>query len=215
MDPTIDHRKEFEAAWADTARTRITLPPVDVNRVLAQRYETDRPLRFTRDMLWDVEVRKARQPDRYIPWVVQSGSARRWAEQTHDDGTETFVRCSLQRLWLRPDERGLVLEQTHLDHASQRVTFVGAAELAGPEGEPLHADPRQALFHVEHAVAGEPDRPLNLWRIVHLTERPDQRLVEVFARIAADLWLPEFVEIYIRDDLGVALRRAAGEVNSS
>src|SRR5215813_179082 len=72
----LDHRREFAAAWADTRHTRFELPPADINKLLADRYATGSPLSFTRDMLWDVEVRKAWQPDRYIPGVVRAGSAR-------------------------------------------------------------------------------------------------------------------------------------------
>lgn len=203
----LDHRKAFERAWSDPGNTRIELPPVDVNRVLAERYRTDEPLALTRDMLWDVEVRKAWRPDRYIPSVVCEGSARTWGGRPATDGNDAFLRASLQRRWLEPTEYGLVLERTHLDFRERRATFVGVAELPGPDGGVLRADSGQPLFHVEHSVGGEPGRPLNRWRIVHLTEEPDPRLPERFRRMAEDPWLPEFVEIHLRDDLGVGLER--------
>ncbi|WP_086824136.1 hypothetical protein [Allokutzneria sp. NRRL B-24872] len=197
----MNHEHVFERAWAEPGHTRSTLPPVEVNRVLAERYELDEPLVFTRTMLWDNEVRKARRPDLFIPYVVEAGSAAAWG------GEDEFVRRSRQRLWLEPSTSGLVLERTRLDHARQAVTFIGTAECAAEDGSTLRADTRQPLFHVEHAVAGSEEQPLNLWRIVHLTEAPDPRLVEVFERIAASPWLPEFVEIYVRDVLGRALTR--------
>jgi hypothetical protein len=193
----LDHEKIFRQAWEDPAATRYELPPVDVNQVLAERYELGRPLVFTRAMLWDMEARKARRPDLFIPNVVATGSAESWG-----DG-DVFVRRSTQRQWLEPDTYGLVLEQTRLDHTNQIVTFIGAAELPGPNGESLRADASQPIFHVEHSVGGTETRPLNLWRIVHLTDAPDSRLIAVFDRIAADPGLPEFVEIYLRDVLGV------------
>ncbi|MFC9433502.1 hypothetical protein [Nocardia sp. NPDC057030] len=73
---------------------------------------------------------------------------------------------------------GPVLERTHLDHANRVVTFIGAAELPGPTGELLHAGMEQPIFHVEHGAAGTAERPLNTWRIVHLTETPDPRFAE-------------------------------------
>jgi len=206
----LDHRREFAAAWADPRNTRFELPPADINKLLAGRYATGSPLAFTRDMLWEVEVRKAWQPDRYIPGVVRAGSTRAWGRRHEADGTETFTRSSRQRLWLHPGEYGLVLEQTRLDHQAQKVTFIGTAELPGPDGAPLHADPRQALFHVEHSAADEPGRPVSRWRIVHLTRQPDQALSQVFTRVAASPWLPEYVEIYIRDDLHIPLERQPG-----
>src|SRR5215831_20553265 len=84
----IDHRREFAAAWADPRNTRFELPPADINELLAGRYATGSPLAFTRDMLWDVEVRKAWQPDHYIPSVVRAGSARAWGRRSEADGAE-------------------------------------------------------------------------------------------------------------------------------
>ncbi len=66
----LNHEGEFQRAWADPNNTRIELPPVDVNRVLAEHYRTSEPLTFTRTMLWDMEVRKAWRPDSYILSVV-------------------------------------------------------------------------------------------------------------------------------------------------
>ena len=66
---------------------------------------------------------------------------------------------------------------------------------------------RSPLFHVEHAVGGTEDTPENLWRIVHLTEAEDAKLVEHFTRMGESPWLPEFIEIYIRGDLHVDLAR--------
>jgi len=65
----------------------------------------------------------------------------------------------------------------------------------------------QPLFHVEHSVGGDESRPLNRWRIVHLTDKVENRLVERFTLMANDVWLPEFIEIYIRSDLNIKLTR--------
>lgn len=197
----LEHERAFHEAWNDPAATRYELTPLDVNKVLADRYILGTPLVFTRAMLWDLEVRKARHPDVFIPYVVAAGSAAAWG-----DG-DVFVRRSTQRLWLAPETSGPVLEQTKLDNDNQVVTFIGAAELPGPDGELLRATTQQPIFHVEHSVGGTENQPLNLWRIVHRTTAPDARLVETFARIDADPWLPEHVEIYIRDVLGITLGR--------
>jgi hypothetical protein len=198
----LDHVREFAEAWDDPRNTRYVMPPIDVNAVLAAEYRTGEPVAFTRDMVWDVEVRKARRPGRYIPWVVAEGSDDAWG------GEDVFVRRSRQRLWLEPDRYGLVLEQTHLDHERQVVTFIGAAELPAPDGTLLRAGTGQPIFHVEHGVAGPPDRPLNTWRIVLLTDEPDPRLVEVFTRFAARPGLPEFFEVYLREDRGINVERS-------
>jgi len=102
---------------------------------------------------------------------------------------------------------GLVLERAHLDHHDQKVTFTGEKLLTDPEGQTLHADTEQPRFHVEHAVGGSEEAPLNLWRIVHLTDHEDQRLIEQFSRMWQSPWLSEFIEIYIRTDLHLGLTR--------
>ncbi|MCY3777154.1 MAG: hypothetical protein OXH11_14355, partial [Candidatus Aminicenantes bacterium] len=157
----LNHQEEFEHAWTDPRNTRIELPPVDINRVLARYYRTNKPLTFTRTMLWDMEVKKAFRPDLYIPSVVSEGSSRCWGRQAAAGGTESFLRCSRQRLRLKPSERGLVLEQVLLNPSRQSATFIGAAELLDWDGNWLRAGRGQPLFHVEHSVDGGEFRPLN------------------------------------------------------
>ncbi len=143
---------EFTRAWDTPGHTRYRLPDTDVNRVLAARYTTGRPLTVTRAMLWDMETRKAAGPGTYIPFVVRAGSDRSWNRRTGDGG-EYLDRCSMQRLWLNPQRCELILG------------------------------------------------------IVHLTDAPDERLIEGFDHMAASPWLAEHTEIYIRDNLGIELTR--------
>src|SRR5256885_2706604 len=105
----LEHEKVFREAWEDPTATRYELTPRDVNRVLADRYVLGEPLVFTRAMLWDLEVRKARHPDVFIPYVVAAGSAAAWG-----DG-DVFVRKSMQRLWLDREGYRLGLEPTRPD----------------------------------------------------------------------------------------------------
>src|SRR6266571_2765533 len=69
----------------------------------------------------------------------------------------------------------------------------------------VRAGSGQPLFHVEHSVGGTELQPLNRWRIVHLTDALDERLIEGFERMARNPWLAEHAEIYIRDNLGIEL----------
>ena len=197
---------EFERAWADTAHTRAQPPDHDVNQMLAAWYDTSKPLVFTRTMLGDVEVRKAYSPGEYIPFVVRAGSLRVWDRRV-DAGGEYFLRSSEQRLWLRPGEYGTVLERVYLNHQEQKVTFIGASAVTDADGHRLPAGTGQPFFHVEHSVGGSETRPLNRWRIVHLTRAVDDRLLQVFSGMAQEVWLPEYIEIYIRRDLDVELCR--------
>ena len=90
----LNHEDEFQQARADPGNTRFELPPVDVNRVLAEYYLTSESLTFTRTMLWDMGVRKAWRPDRYIPSVVREGAAHVLGRSSAAAGTESFVRSS-------------------------------------------------------------------------------------------------------------------------
>ena len=203
----LNHESEFQRAWAHPSNTRFELPPVDVNRVLAEHYRTSEPLTFTRTMLWNMEVRKAWRPDRYIPSVVLKGSAHTWGRRSAADGTESFIRSSQQRLWLESAEYGLVLEQVCLNPTQQKVSFIGAAELPDRDSNLVRAGAGQPLFHVEHSVGGDESQPLNRWCIAHLTDRPEHKLTERITLMATDVWLPEFIEIYIRNDLDIKLTR--------
>jgi hypothetical protein len=197
---------EFARAWDTPGHTRYQLPDTDVNAVLADRYTTGGPLTLTRGMLWDMEARKAARPGTYIPYVVQPGSGRSWSRHAGDGG-EYLDRCSMQRLWLRPQRYELILERAFLSRREQKVTFLGVSQLIGPDGTLLRAGTGQPLFHVEHSVGGTESQPLNRWRIVHLTDAVDERLIAVFEHMAASPWLAEHTEIYVRENLGIKLTR--------
>lgn len=194
-----EYEKTFAEAWTDPRHTRIAPPDLDVNAVLAERYDLAEPLVFTRTHLWDMEVRKAWRPDLYVP-VVDPASVRAWGEDP------TFTRVSRQLLWKDPVAHGVVIERVHLDHEAQKVTFLGTAETVDDRGETLTAGTWQPLFHVEHGVAGTEERPLNTWKLVSLTEQPDPGLPAAFEQHLGP-YLPVFVEYYIAEVLGVKLTR--------
>ncbi|CAM3594956.1 hypothetical protein KIPE111705_16040 [Kibdelosporangium persicum] len=198
MTATTDLAEQFERAWTNPRNTAIDLPPVDVNQILRDHYEVDGDLRYTRTMLWDMEVRKASRPDLFLPNVVQPGSAEKWATADPD----VFTRVSAQRLWLKPEEFGVVIEHVQLDQAKQSAYFIGVAEYDTPDGRHLVADTRQPLFHVEHWVEGAEDQPVNRWRIVHETDGPDQVLTDFFTDMGRTVRLRDFIEVHIRDVLG-------------
>ncbi|WP_344724571.1 hypothetical protein [Pseudonocardia yunnanensis] len=196
--------RAFEAAWVDPRHTAIELPPVDVNKVLADRYAVEPAVHMTRRHLWDMEVRKAWDPLTYIPYVVSEGKS--WASIPLPGNGRRHLRSSIQKAWVS-DDRGRVLEEVVTDIDGQRIIFLGHAELPGPDGTALHADHHQPLFHVEHAVGGTEDAPTNRWRILVLTDEPEDRYREPFDAMVEAGWLPGFIEIYIERDLGAVLRR--------
>ena len=196
--------EEFQTAWDDPAHTQFEMPPVDVNRVLRDRYRVAPPKRLTRSMIWDMELKKAWDPRTYIPYTVSEGGS--WGRHKLQDGSERFSRSSVQRGWITP-EQGRVLEDVYVGHAEQRIFFQGRATLTAEDGRQLLASDFQPLFNVEHGASGSDDEPLNLWRIVILTPSKDLRYIEPFEkRVQAGL-LPGFIEIYIEKDLRTHLSR--------
>ncbi len=203
---SLDHQKVLEDAWQAPGNTAIELPPVDVNQVLHDRYDVDDDFVFTGTMLWDMEVRKASHPDIYIPTVIEPGSVEKFPE-SRDDRSEIFTRVSDQRLWLDQPTYGTVIEHVRVDHDQQRIFFIGAPDYLTPDGRTLKAGTGQPIFHVEHSVAGTEQRPINLWRIVHLTEQQDPAMRAHFEEMGRDPYLRVFIEVYLRENLGVDLAR--------
>jgi hypothetical protein len=195
--------EEFETAWENPHHTRFTLPAVDVNNVLAKKYITAAPVRLTRDMVWDMERQKAWDPATFIPYVVSQGKS--WGRSTLSDGSEHFSRSSEQLGWI-VNGRGTVLEEVFVDHAGQRILFLGRESMFCGSSV-LRASNFQPLFHVEHAVGGSVEEPFNLWRIVIMTEECDARYTEPFKEMARQGLLPGFLEIYIERRLRCALKR--------
>jgi hypothetical protein len=196
-------KEEFDKAWENPHHTPIELEPVDVNALLAKHYSTSEPLRLTRPMLWDAEAKKFWDPRTYIPGVVLEGKS--WGRKTLEDGAECFLRASQQRAW-QADAAGQVLEEVYLSAKDQKALAFGRAGFLGGDGSPLRAGSHQPLFHVEHAVGGTDWRPLNLWRIVHLTAEKDDALIKrQLAQMGNAEWLRAFLAVYVGKDLRIRL----------
>jgi len=54
--------REYNDAWNAPSSTRFELPPVDVNKVLKERYGVSPGQTLTRAMIWDMETKKAWDP---------------------------------------------------------------------------------------------------------------------------------------------------------
>src|SRR6266446_3468365 len=169
--------REYNEAWSAPSNTRFELPPVDVNKVLKERYRVSPEQSLTRAMIWDMETRKAWDPLTYIPYVVSQ--ARSWGRTTLRDGTTRFCRSSLQRGWIAPEE-GRVLEDVFVSPVKQAIFFLGRERMLDEDGHELRAGKFQPIFHVEHGVGGTEEEPLNLWSIVLLTPEPDPRYLAPF-----------------------------------
>ena len=198
----IEAQNELENCWLNPAFTQIVLDDVDVNQVLTH-YTTNKPISFTRTMLWDMEKKKAWNPADYIPYVVRKGSARSWGKQPCNmTDCEIFVRSSQQKQWLHPDIYEEVYEEVYVNNKDQIVTFLGVKILPGRSDV---LTPRQPLFHIQHAVGGTEARPLNKWRIVHLTKEKDTQLITHFKKFNDPTTLPGFIKVYIEKDLHVTI----------
>lgn len=209
--------EEFEAAWRDPNCTQFALPPLDVNKVLNEHYAVKPPIRLTRSMLWDMVLKKAWDPSTYISYLASDG--RSWGRHNLEEGCEGFSRSSVQTAWISQGQ-GQVLEDVFinrnefLSHAYpgpsltlRRILSLGRRELTNEKGEHIYAGHHQPLFHVEHGAGGSESEPLNVWRIVFLTESNDQRFVETFKQMIKTGLLPGFLEIYIERDLHRQLSR--------
>ena len=205
MDGELDHEAIFEKAWAAPDTTAVELPRVRVNEVLRERYDVRPPFEYTGARLWDMEVRKAAAPDVYL-LGVRPGSAEKFPSVRHGR-FEDFTRVSDQRLWADRERYGTVIEHVRLDHENRRAFFLGAERFTAPDGRTFTAGAEQPIFHVEHSVAGPEDDPLNLWRIVLLTDAPGEALSRAFDDLADDRHLRDFIEIHLREDLGREVNR--------
>ena len=196
--------REYNEAWTAPSSTRFELPPVDVNKILKERYRVSSEQTLTRAMIWDMETKKAWDPLTYIPYVVSQ--ARSWGRTSLRDGSIRFCRSSLQRGWITSEE-GRVLEDVFVNDAKQTIYFLGRPQMVEESGKALMASPFQPLFHDRHAVGGSEQAPLNLWSIVLLTGAPDPRYCVPFEQMVRAGFLPGFLEIYIERDLKLKLSR--------
>jgi hypothetical protein len=195
--------EEFDRAWRHPQHTPIELPPLDVNAMLQQDYSLSEPVRLTRSLLWDADEKKAWDPCRYIPHVVREGQS--WGRTTLTEGDQRFLRASQQRGW-KGDAYGQVLEEVYLSPREYRILFLGRAVLVSEDGGALRAGGHQPLFHVEHSVGGTETQPLNLWRIVHLTQEKDDALAQRQVTAMAEV-LRQFIAVYVERELGRKLTR--------
>ena len=199
----IEAQNEFEKCWLNPDYTQITLADVDVNKTLMH-YLVDKPLHFTRTMLWDMEKKKAWNPGKYIPYVIKEGSAKSWDKQSCSvTGGEMFVRTSNQKQWLHPMSYEEVYEEVYVNEREKLITFLGVKKIPDRDTE---LQPHQALFHVQHGVAGEETNPVNVWRIVHLTKSKDDQLIEMFKNLNDQTVLPGFIKEYIEKDLEIKIQ---------
>lgn len=199
-----DPQQKFDEAWNNPAYTQIKLEDVDINAVLTTYYTTDKPADFTREMLWDVERKKAWDPKKYIPHAVREGKS--WGRKSLENGDETFTRSSQQRQWMTGEHKD-VFEEVHLLNKEQKAIFFGVSSVIDDTGILIQAQNEQPLFHVEHGVDGTEDNPLNTWRIVHLTQEKDGMLIKKFENFRDPTLLPKYIEVYIEKDLNTELKR--------
>src|SRR5262249_56448493 len=127
---------------------RFELLPVDVNKVLKERYRVSPGQTLTRAMIWNMETKKAWDPFTYIPYVVSQASS--WGRTTLRDGSARFYRSSLQRGWITSEE-GRVLEDVFVSDAKQTIYFLGRPRMVEESAITLVSRPFQPLSHFRHA----------------------------------------------------------------
>jgi hypothetical protein len=195
---------QFETCWNNPSATRFELPAVDVKEVLSLHYVMNPQIDLTREMIWDMECKKAFDPSTYVPYVVSQAGI--WGRRTLSDGCDHFLRWSTQKAWLS-EQRGQVIESVFINHSSQKIVFLGVGAATSEDGGTIIAADYQPLVHVEHSAGGPEHKPHNLWRIVILTESEDDRYTRPFKDMMATGLLPGYLEIYIERDLNIELMR--------
>jgi len=199
------YEKTISDAFADPNNLAFKLPDVEVNGTIRRSYDVDVPFTYTLTQLWDMEVKKAYNPEKYLKPVVRIGSLKVF-NVVKEGPTEQFIRVSDQKMWKDPSQFTTVIERVCIDHNAHKVFFLGTPEIEGPDGEKIVAGTGQPLFHVEHTAFGAEKEPLNGWRIVHLAEGKEQKEISAFFEmISKSPFLPPYNEVYIREDLGKRL----------
>ncbi len=191
---------QFEAAMKNPNYFSYQPPANDINEILGRDLAL-KDVRLTKEELWQAEKRKAFEPVVYIPHVLKTGRAEVYGVNDSDPKEIIFRRFSEQRSWQDDTVMANVLEEVHVFEEDQKIIFLGRPleDLASDLGTKNH--PTQPLFYVEHSVGGDEDKPLNLWKIVFLTDREDykQAVLKRFKDQPKDL-LPIFVKIYIEKE---------------
>lgn len=204
--PTPPYEELFATAFANPAYTAATLPPEDVNAKLGN-YISAKPLTYTKTQLWDMCQRKASAPQLYLGQPrIKPDTTRRFPSIRKDDKIEEFVRVADHQQWKDPTTYGTVIEYVIVDHEKLLVSFVGLSEFVTPEGEVIKKGPGP-LFHVQHGVEGTEEKPLNTWRIVIETEKPDEQALKNFEMLGKSPWLKPYSEYYLKEVLGAGLER--------
>ncbi|MBX2797918.1 MAG: cupin domain-containing protein [Myxococcales bacterium] len=194
----------FSEVYDRVGSTRFVAPEIDLNAALRA---TGQPQRLTRWTAWDAEVRKALDPDVYLPSRFASSTV--WGEDLVDTATTSFLRHSRQRSWV--DGAWVsVVERVTLDPVQQRIWFVGLRQAVGPDGRTVRATSEQPLFVVEHGVEGTDDDPMLHFAVALRTSSEDASLVAPLATMTA-LQVPEYVQIYLSRTSGSVGSRATVE----
>jgi len=195
----------FEKDWEAQNHTQFAIESTDPNTILGTYYATNKPIQLTKEMLWDMDKKKAWDPLSYIPHVVSEGYS--WGKTELENGDVSFMRWSMQKQW-KTGTPGMVIERVTLLNKEQRAIFIGLASVTDDLGRVIEASKEQPLFHVEHGVGGtEENQPTNTWRIVHLTDQKDPKIMQRFISLSRPDTLPLYVQNYIEKDLEVQIIR--------
>lgn len=188
---------EFQEAWNNPAYTQIEFVNGDLNAIFKSHYDTSDSVVFTRELLWEAEVKKAWDPKTYIPNVVKDGKS--WGRMVLENGDGIFKRTYEQRQFANNQEYGTVLEEVYMNWRRKLITCLGIRELVDNEGQKLESSISQSLFHAQHSVQEEENCLMHVWRMVLLTKEIDQNFPRTSNMNSS--MLPKFVEVYITNDL--------------
>ncbi|SMC52577.1 hypothetical protein [Kibdelosporangium aridum] len=193
-----DYAAEFHREWTAAENTPVEFPPMDVNALVKRHFRLGRELVVTKNMVWDLLVRKAHAMEVYLPGRIKPGSIRTYPTEESD-----FIRVSDQPVWTDDTVYTQVIQRVFVDEERRAVLHLGTAHMTTPDGEYVWAGLDQPLYHVEWVVTGTEMRPFLRRRMVHLTDAPDTRLAWYFARLMREKPMVDSLEIYLRKQWGV------------
>jgi hypothetical protein len=127
-----------------------------------------------------MEVKKAYHPDKYLCHIIRPGSVEVF-NPTRKGHLKYFTRMSDQK----------PCEESFICH----------------DGRKIEAGKGQPIFHGEPSAMGTEDKPLNIWRIAHLTNGKEEWIIGIFKKMGESKYMREFNEVYIHGNLQPQLVR--------
>lgn len=173
---------EFDEAYKDYAKQAFSAPELAINPLFnIKEFELYGFKGLSQSQAWEGEKLKAHRPQLFVPVIQAAGLIPNTYRKT--EYGETFDRVSIQPNW-QTGKLSIVKEEVHVIEAQRRILFLGrpvnrseAKQVLG-DFDDAYFENQGSLFHVEHGLAGEEDRPINTWRLVILDRAVSSQAID-------------------------------------